>query len=93
MKKGDIIEDIVVQTMAAEGKCLARINNLVIFLEGGAPGDTVDVMLTKIKTSFLEGRVVNVKAFSPNRAQPFCIHFGLSTTGCSDRRRCRSFFH
>ena len=82
MKKGDILENIVVKTMAAEGKCLARVDNLVIFLEGGAPGDTVDVMLTKIKSSFLEGRVVNIKAFSPDRAEPFCIHFGVCG-GCS----------
>jgi 23S rRNA (uracil1939-C5)-methyltransferase len=82
MKKGDIIENVVVQTMAAEGKCVARINNLVIFLHGGAPGDTVDVMLTKIKSSFLEGRVTKIKAFSPYREQPFCIHFGLCG-GCS----------
>jgi 23S rRNA (uracil1939-C5)-methyltransferase len=82
MKKGDILENIVVKTMAAEGKCVARIDNLVIFLEGGAPGDTVDVMLTKIKSSFLEGRVVNVKSFSPHRAEPFCVHFGVCG-GCS----------
>jgi len=82
MKKGDILENIVVKTMAAEGKCVARIDNLVIFLEGGAPGDTVDVMLTKIKSSFLEGRVVNVKSFSPQRAEPFCVHFGVCG-GCS----------
>jgi len=82
MKKGDIIEDIVVQSMAAEGKCVARINNLVIFLEGGAPGDTVDVMLTKIKSSFLEGKVTAIKSLSPHRTQPFCVHFGLCG-GCS----------
>jgi len=82
MKKGDIIENIVVISMAAEGKCVSRINNLVIFLEGGAPGDTVDVMLTKIKSSFLEGRVTAIKAFSPHRTQPFCIHFGICG-GCS----------
>src|SRR5688572_21584728 len=82
MKKGDIIENIVVQSMAAEGKCVARINNLVIFLEGGAPGDTVDVMLKKIKSSFLEGKVTAIKAFSPHRTEPFCIHFGLCG-GCS----------
>src|SRR5687768_6590465 len=82
MKKGDIIEDLVVQTMAAEGKCVSRINNLVIFLEGGAPGDTVDVMLTKIKSSFLEGRVTEIKKLSPDRSTPFCIHFGLCG-GCS----------
>lgn len=82
MKKGDVIEDLVVETMAAEGKCVSRINGLVIFLAGGAPGDTVDVQLTKIKSSFLEGRVINIKQFSPSRAQPFCQHFGICG-GCS----------
>jgi len=82
MKKGDIIENLVVETMAAEGKCVSRINGLVIFLEGGAPGDIVDVQLTKIKTSFLEGRVTAIKELSPNRSEPFCQHFGLCG-GCS----------
>jgi len=82
MKKGDVIEDIVVERMAAEGKCVSRINGLVIFLEGGAPGDTVDVMLTKIKSSFLEGRITSIKKWSPDRSKPFCIHFG-TCGGCS----------
>ncbi|MEJ1241391.1 23S rRNA (uracil(1939)-C(5))-methyltransferase RlmD [Chryseolinea sp. T2] len=82
MKKGDIIEDIVVETMAAEGKCLSRIGGLVIFLDGGAPGDTVDVELTKIKSSFLEGRVKRIKRYSEARATPFCQHFG-TCGGCS----------
>jgi 23S rRNA (uracil1939-C5)-methyltransferase len=82
MKKGDIIEDLVVETMAAEGKCLSRIGGLVIFLDGGAPGDTVDVELTKIKSSFLEGRVKTIKRFSEARATPFCQHFG-TCGGCS----------
>jgi 23S rRNA (uracil1939-C5)-methyltransferase len=82
MKKGDVIEDLVVETMAAEGKCVSRINGLVIFLEGGAPGDIVDVQLTRIKSSFLEGRVKAIKAYSPSRSEPFCVHFGLCG-GCS----------
>ncbi len=82
MKKGDIIENLVVESMAAEGKCVSRINGLVIFLEGGAPGDKVDVQLTKIKTSFLEGRVTAIRELSPNRSVPFCQHFGLCG-GCS----------
>lgn len=82
MKKGEIIENIVIRSMAAEGKCVARLDNLVIFIEGGAPGDTVDVMLTKIKSSFLEGKVVNIRSFTPDRVEPFCIHFGLCG-GCS----------
>lgn len=82
MKKGDIIKDIVVETMAAEGKCLSRLNGIVIFLQGGAPGDTVDIQLTKIKSSFLEAKVVAIKQYSSQRATPFCIHFG-TCGGCS----------
>lgn len=82
MKKGDIIENIRVETMAAEGKCIGKVDGLVIFLEGCAPGDTVNAQLTKIKTSFLEGRVTSITDFSTDRVDPFCIHFGLCG-GCS----------
>jgi len=82
MKKGDIIEDLVVETMAAEGKCVSRIDGMVIFLEGGAPGDVVDARLTRIKKSFLEARVERVKSLSESRSEPFCEHFGLCG-GCT----------
>jgi 23S rRNA (uracil1939-C5)-methyltransferase len=82
MRKGDVIENIVVETMASEGKCVSHIDGKVIFLEGGAPGDTVDAQLTKIKGNYLEGRVTQVKQYSSERAMPFCMHFGLCG-GCS----------
>ncbi len=82
MKKGDKIENILVEAMATEGKCVARVNGLVIFLQGCAPGDTVTAELTKIKSSFLEGRVTNIQQLSPQRAIPFCSHFG-TCGGCT----------
>lgn len=82
MKKGDRLTDILIETMAAEGKCIARVNGVVLFLQGGAPGDRVEVELTKIKSNYLEGRVVSIQEYSPHRAQPFCEHFGLCG-GCS----------
>ncbi len=82
LKKGDILAGILIDSMAAEGKCVARKNGQVIFISGGAPGDVVDISLTKIKSSFLEGRVVNIQSLSPNRSLPFCGHFG-SCGGCS----------
>ena len=82
MKKGDKLENIVVETMAAEGKCIARVEGLVIFLQGGAPGDTVEVEITKIKSNFLEGRVTAIQKLSPTRTNPFCQHFG-TCGGCS----------
>ena len=77
MKKGDILENIEIESMAAEGKCVARVNGLVLFVEGAAPGDIADISLTRIKSSFLEGTAVAIKKFSAKRAEPFCSHFGL----------------
>jgi 23S rRNA (uracil1939-C5)-methyltransferase len=77
LKKGDILENILVENMAAEGKCVSRLEGRVIFIEGAVPGDVVDVSLTRIKTSFLEGRAVGIKKFSDKRVEPFCEHFGL----------------
>ncbi|MEI9917539.1 MAG: 23S rRNA (uracil(1939)-C(5))-methyltransferase RlmD [Bacteroidota bacterium] len=81
-RKGQVLEGIVIDSMAAEGKCVARVDGQVIFIDGGAPGDTVDVSLTKIKKQFLEGRVVKIVSLSPSRTTPFCIHFG-TCGGCS----------
>lgn len=77
LKKGDILENILVENMAAEGKCISRLEGRVIFIEGAVPGDVVDISLTRIKTSFLEGKAVGIKKFSDKRADPFCEHFGL----------------
>ncbi|MFM8912030.1 MAG: class I SAM-dependent RNA methyltransferase, partial [Flammeovirgaceae bacterium] len=77
MKKGDRLTNITIETMAAEGKCIARIDGKVALIDGGAPGDVVDIELTKIKSNFLEARVAVVHQFSKHRAQPFCEHFGL----------------
>lgn len=82
LKKGDIIEGIRVGTMAAEGKCVSRMEGMVIFLEGCAPGDLVNARITKIRSNFLEAKVTDIVEYAPDRAQPFCIHFGLCG-GCS----------
>ena len=82
MRKGEVIENIRVGTMAAEGKCVARINGQVIFLEGCAPGDLVNARLTRIRSNFLEGTVTEILEYAPERTEPFCIHFGLCG-GCS----------
>lgn len=72
----------MIDTMAAEGKCVAKVNGLVLFIQGGAPGDVVEVELTKIKSNFLEGKVTTIQKLSPLRSTPFCEHFGLCG-GCT----------
>lgn len=81
-KKGQIINHVFIESMAAEGKCVARYNNLVIFVTGGAPGDVANIEVTKIKSHFLEGKVSSFVSYSKNRSIPFCNHFG-TCGGCT----------
>ena len=81
-EKSFVIERIKVEDFAAEGKCLARYNEKVIFIEGAvAPGDVVDVQVFKNRTSFMEGRVLAFHEWSSLRTEPFCEHFG-TCGGC-----------
>ena len=48
-KKNIVLEKILVEDYAAEGKSLAKVDGKVIFIEGVVPGDVVDVQLGKNK--------------------------------------------
>ena len=63
--------------MVAEGKCLARHDNMVIFVGGVAPGDVVDLRVTRKKKSFMEAVPVAFREYSELRVEPFCEHFGI----------------
>jgi 23S rRNA (uracil1939-C5)-methyltransferase len=76
-KKQTILENILVQDYAAEGKSLARVEGKVIFIEGAVPGDLVDIRLTKNKADWGEGQAIAIREFSTDRVEPFCQHFGV----------------
>lgn len=76
-KKKHIIENVPVTGYAAEGKALARLEGKVIFIEGAVPGDVADVLLTKNKKDWAEGKVTAIREYSRERVTPFCIHFGV----------------
>ena len=72
-----MLENVAVTDYAAEGKALAGLMAKLIFIEGAVPGDVVDVLITRNKKDWAEGRVIAVKEFSKERVDPFCIHFGI----------------
>ncbi|WP_132051740.1 23S rRNA (uracil(1939)-C(5))-methyltransferase RlmD [Pseudocnuella soli] len=76
-KKNIVLESLLVQDYAAEGKSLARQDGKVIFIEGAVPGDVVDVRLGKSKKDWAEGQVINIREYSNERVEPFCQHFGI----------------
>jgi 23S rRNA (uracil1939-C5)-methyltransferase len=59
-----------------EGKNVARLDGLVVFVLGGVPGDLVRLRLTKVKKQFLEGEMLEILEPSPIRTAPRCAHFG-----------------
>ena len=76
-KKPVVLENVLVENYAAEGKSLARVDGKVIFIEGTVPGDIVDIQLTKSKKDWAEAYPLTFKTYAENRVTPFCKHFGV----------------
>jgi 23S rRNA (uracil1939-C5)-methyltransferase len=76
-KKSIVLEDVLIENYAAEGKSLARRDGKVVFIENVVPGDVVDVRLAKNKKDWAEGYPVEFKSYSKERVEPFCQHFGV----------------
>ena len=68
--KYPLLENIEITGVAAEGKALARHDGKVIFVNYAAPGDTIDVQITKQKSAWAEGRMTALKEASARRVQP-----------------------
>ena len=79
--KNKVITNLLIERIASEGKCLGHHEEKVVFVTGVAPGDVVDVRITKGKSSFMEGEPVNFHEYSKERIDPFCSHFG-TCGGC-----------
>ena len=76
-KQNVILEKILVEDYAAEGKSLARVDGKVIFIGNAVPGDVVDLRLVKNKKDWAEGIPLRIHSFSADRVEPFCPHFGV----------------
>ena len=72
-----ILEGIEITDVAAEGKALAKVNEMVVFVPWVAPGDVVDIQLTRKKSSYAEGRAIKFHKYSEERIDPFCEHFTI----------------
>ena len=76
-KQEIILENVVIEAVAAEGKALARVDGTVLFVQLAVPGDVVDVKVTKKKKNYMEGYILRMVEPSKDRLEPFCKHFGV----------------
>ena len=72
-----ILENVVVESVAAEGKAIAHVDGAVLFLQFAVPGDIVDVKVTKKRKNYMEGYILRIVKPSGHRLEPFCSHFGV----------------
>ena len=72
-----ILENITIEDIAAEGKSLARVNDMVVFVPFAVPGDVVDLQVRKKKHHYCEAEVIRFIKKSEKRTEPMCQHFGV----------------
>ncbi|KWW29818.1 MAG: 23S rRNA (uracil1939-C5)-methyltransferase [bacterium P3] len=76
-----ILTDVAIADIGAEGKAVARVDGMVIFVPFVVPGDVVDIQLTRKKKNYAEGRAVAFKHYAERRVETRCPHFG-TCGGC-----------
>lgn len=72
-----LLENIEITAVAAEGKAIARIDDMVVFVPFAVPGDIVDIQLTRKKHHYAEAEAVVRHKDGEGRVTPFCQHYGI----------------
>ena len=77
-KKVDLkLENVTIEAVAAEGKALAHVDGMVVFVDFAVPGDVVDIQVFRRKKNYMEGFISRMVKPSPDRLEAFCEHFGV----------------
>ena len=85
-----LLEQVKITGVAAEGKALARVDDLVVFVPYVVPGDVVDLQVRRKKHSYAEAEAVRFHEYSSERSTPFCKHYGVCG-GC--KWQCLAYEH
>ncbi|MEA3462691.1 MAG: 23S rRNA (uracil(1939)-C(5))-methyltransferase RlmD [Bacteroidota bacterium] len=72
-----LLEKVSIENIGAEGKSIARVDGIVVFVKDAVPGDVVDLQVFRKKGRYMEARVLKYHSYSDQRTEPFCEHFGV----------------
>ncbi len=76
-KPHPVLTNITITDIAAEGKAIAKVNDIVVFVPFVVPGDVVDLQVTRKKSHFMEARPIHFHSFSEKRTEAVCEHYGI----------------
>ena len=80
VRRGDIVE-LHIDRAAFGGQGIARLDGLVIFVNGAVPGDRVRALIFRKKKAYAEARIEELLVPSSDRIQAPCPYFG-TCGGC-----------
>lgn len=72
-----LLERVLITDVAAEGKAIAKVDGLAVFVPYVVPGDVVDLQVRRKKNNYAEAEAVKFHTYAAERAVPFCRHFGV----------------
>ncbi|MCH1548030.1 MAG: 23S rRNA (uracil(1939)-C(5))-methyltransferase RlmD [Flavobacteriaceae bacterium] len=77
-KKNKVFEKITIEKVGSKGKTISSANDgKTIIIDGGAPGDIVDLITYKKRKSYYQAKITQFHKYSKIRTQPVCEHFGV----------------
>ena len=86
-KELPLLEKVTITDVAAEGKAIAKVNDLVIFVPYVVPGDVVDLQIKRKKHHYAEAEAVKFHQYSPVRAVVSTTVYAAAANGrCSPIR-------
>lgn len=80
-KPVQILEQLEVTAMSSEGKGIARLDGMVVFIDHCVTGDVVDARVYRKKSGYREASPILFHHKSDLRILPVCSHFG-TCGGC-----------
>ena len=71
LKKNQTIE-ITINDLSSEGHGVGRIDGFTVFVEGGLPGEALEIQIVKLNKHYGFGKLLRILRPSPHRAAPPC---------------------
>jgi 23S rRNA (uracil1939-C5)-methyltransferase len=77
-KKNKEFNNITIERVGSKGKSIGIADDgKTIIIDGGAPGDIVNILTTKQRKSYYQGKITEFHKYSEIRTTPKCEHFGV----------------
>ncbi len=66
---------IIIDDLGSRGEGIGKIEGFTVFVEGGIPGDILNILIVKVKKNYAYGKLMEIITPSKNRITPTCKYY------------------